>query len=136
MTKLGKELTISVSKDKIIKTIKDIPAFKNGEQFDANRYKQLLGANRLTPSEFEKSIEDGILTEATQGILTKTYLSDDLINKVLSVKKETKVIDIVKINKNSLKREISISKSEIKNWLKDEANYEKAKKEIHTGKAI
>lgn len=130
LTRLGKELNTPVSKEKIIKTIKDIPAFKNGEQFDVNRYKQLLGANRLTPSEFEKSIKDGILTDSTQGILTKIYLSDDLINKVLSVKKETKEVDIVKINKNSLKREISISKSEIKKWLENEENYDKAKKKF------
>ena len=122
---LGDELNIPVSKEQIIKTVKEIPAFKNGEQFDVSRYKQLLAANRLTPSTFEASIADGITSDASRNLLNKAYLSKDLINKILDIQKNSKEVDIIKINKNNLKKQITVTTQEIKQWLKEERNTKK-----------
>lgn len=133
---LAKDLKTPVSKEQVIKTIKEIPAFKNGEQFDVDRYKQLLAANRLTPSDFEKSVSSGITSDSVRNILTKSSLTNDLITKVLDTKKDSKELDIVKINKNELKREIKISVSEIGDWLKDENNLKKVMEKFNQEKTF
>jgi len=133
---LAKDLKTPVSNEQIIKTIKEIPAFKNGEQFDVNRYKQLLVANKLTPSDFEDSVASGIMSDTVRNILTKSSLSKELVNKVLAIKKDSKEIDIVKINKNALKREINISKADIKEWLKDENNLKKVMEKFNQEKTF
>ena len=133
---LAEELKTPVSKKQIVKTIKDIPAFKNGDQFDVNRYKQLLAANRLTPPDFEESVSSGLISDSVRSILTSTSISKDLVDQVLKVKKNSKELDIVKINKNALKRKIVVSNKEIQNWLNEEANLKKVMEKFNQDKSF
>ena len=119
---LADETSTPASKDEVIKSIKEIDAFKNGDQFDVNRYKQILAANRLSPQDFEKSVSDGVKTDGARELLSRFMISDDIANKILAVQKAEREIDIVKINKNGLKSQISVSSKEIAEWLKDEKN--------------
>lgn len=69
----AKELGITVSKEELAKEIHQIPAFQNDNHvFDAEKYKSMLSANRLTPGKFETEYKQNLLMGKLQNYLGMT----------------------------------------------------------------
>lgn len=58
----GREMGIHVSKIEVQNQIKGMAAFQNNGFFDNSRYREVLKGSRLTPTKFENSIRQDILT--------------------------------------------------------------------------
>ena len=54
---------ISVSRDELVKSIAEVPAFQENGVFDKNRYLQVLTYQRLSPEQFEVMQERDLLVE-------------------------------------------------------------------------
>lgn len=71
---IGKEaenLGITVATDEVVERISQFPVFQeNGSFIGADRYRQILMANNLTPSEFEEAVRRSILRQKFQNVLT------------------------------------------------------------------
>lgn len=67
----GQEMGLKVSKLATQDEIKSMAAFQTNGQFDLNRYKSVLEQNRMTPTSFEASLQNDLLSrrvsEAIQG---------------------------------------------------------------------
>lgn len=59
----AEKLNIRVSDIELAESIKKVDAFKSSGIFDNRLYKRLLGANRLTPEEFEFMQRESLLTD-------------------------------------------------------------------------
>jgi peptidyl-prolyl cis-trans isomerase D len=61
---------IKVSDKELADAILKIPAFQDNGKFDANRYKQLLNQNRMTPSSFEAMQKEAMLMDKLRVIVS------------------------------------------------------------------
>ncbi|MCK5783073.1 MAG: SurA N-terminal domain-containing protein [Desulfobacterales bacterium] len=62
----------------LAEAITRIPAFQNNGAFDKQRYKILLGQNRLTPESFETMQKESILMDRLRSMVTKNAKVSDL----------------------------------------------------------
>jgi len=62
----------------LAEAITRIPAFQNNGAFDKQRYKILLGQNRLTPESFETMQKESILMDRLRSLVTKNAKVSDL----------------------------------------------------------
>jgi peptidyl-prolyl cis-trans isomerase D len=61
---------IKVSDNELADAILKITAFQDNGKFDANRYKQLLNQNRMTPSSFEAMQKEAMLMDKLRAIVS------------------------------------------------------------------
>lgn len=122
MLKLAKDLGTFPADEEIKAEIKGLPYFLTNNQFDINRYKGILAANRMTPLEFEEDVQNQLQMKHVQELgaqfpLSKGYLAD------LEKFREQKVAsDIVQISKSSLRQFVEVSPAEITAFLAVETN--------------
>lgn len=119
---LADEMGLVVSNAEVIDQIKEAPYFKTGDQFDVNRYKQLLAANRLTPEDFEADTRNQIKGEKINAIITSFPISQNLSNDLNKLYRDTKTVKVVTLNTAELKKTVAVSEKEAKDFLKEEVN--------------
>ena len=68
---------IKVSKDELVKSIAEIPAFQENGQFTKERYLQVLNYQRLTPDEFEGMQRNQLLGEKVRAQLQEGIAVSD-----------------------------------------------------------
>jgi len=86
--------------------ILEIPAFKKEGVFQSDLYKNLLNANRLTPSEFEGSLRQEISLKKVRGLFEASYKPLILEKKIESDLKSAQInIQYIKINRKDLGEE-------------------------------
>lgn len=122
MITFADEVGATASKTEIKKQIKDMPYFKTNEQFDVNKYKQLLAYNRITPEDFENDTANQIKLQKVQNLMAQIPVSDTYKKEVATIKSTAVKATIVNINKEDLKKQIKISNKEINEFLNDETN--------------
>ncbi len=132
---LADEIGIPVSKEEIIQNIKDTPYFKTGEKFDINRYKGLLAANRITPEDYEEDTLNTIKATKLQDIIQYVPVSENLsadLNKLYNMEKS--VMSYV-LNSGELKKTITVTDKEIKDFLAKDVNLARTKSIFEQRKA-
>ncbi len=132
---MADELGIVVSNDEIIKNIKEAPYFKTGDQFDVNRYKQLLAANSITPEDFEKDTTNQIKAQKLQSIVTSVPISTNLEKDLNKLFNERKTVKTITLNSAELKKTIPVTKKEITDFLAKEVNLARTKSLFEQRKA-
>ena len=69
---------LRVADAELAESITRIPAFLNNGTFDNQRYKQVLGQNRLTPETFETMQKEEILMRRLRSVISKNAKVSDL----------------------------------------------------------
>ena len=122
MIKFSDKMGIIPSPDQIKKEIKNLPYFKTGNQFDINKYKMLLSRNGLTPTDFEKDVQQNLKAQLSGEILQAFPISTKYVEEREKFKKQKINANIVQFKKNSLEKFIKVSKAEISKFFEDEKN--------------
>lgn len=122
MLHLSDRMDLSASKDEVTKRVKELPYFQTNKQFDLNRYKALLAANGLNPSDFEKQISDEILGNKAQQYFQHVAFSAPMVNDIIDFKNNVKVVNLVQIKKQDLREFVPVLEKEINEFLKVEVN--------------
>ena len=135
LIKLSENMGVVAGPTEIKKEIKALPYFKTNEQFDVEKYKILLGRNSLTPADFEKSIEKQIKTKVTREVLINFPISNKYIAERESFRKNAIEATIIQLDKSSLKKLITVSKSEVKKYLSEKTNLTRVEGIFKTKKA-
>ena len=120
--KYSEHLSIVPSEDEVISEIKKFPVFLSKDKFDIRKYKNLLKANGLSPEKFEEQVADGIKARKLESSLSYYPISSSLISELEKIQNDSKSIKIIKIPQSTLQKFVSVSKAEIKTYLKDEKN--------------
>lgn len=110
---------ISVTQDEVRQAIGSIPAFGKNGAFDKEVYLQVLSSNRLTPSEFEKNVEDDLITTKIRDKIIKDIsVTDEEIRAEYA--KEARKIDLsyVAVDGSRFRGKISVDDSEAREYLK------------------
>jgi peptidyl-prolyl cis-trans isomerase D len=132
---LADEIGAIPSVSQIKEEIKGLPYFQNNGQFDVEKYKAILGANRLSPTEFEKEIAQDTKTKITRQLLENFPLSQKYLDEIGTFKKEQVKISGVEIDSQSLEKFIDVSATEITDFLKKEENLNRVKSVFNERKA-
>lgn len=103
-------------------TIKRFDFFQTNGQFDINKYKQLLAANGLSPQDFENDIENQVYADNAQSLFSKYPVSDRYMEEIGRFKAMRYDAYVAEIKETDLRKFIPVSKSEIAEYLKNEAN--------------
>jgi len=122
MIKFSDRMGIIPSADQIKAEIKNLPYFKTGNQFDINKYKMLLSRNGMTPTDFEKDVQQNLKAQLSGEILQAFPISSKYVEEREKFKKQKVNANIVQFKKNSLEKHINVSGAEITKFLKEEKN--------------
>jgi peptidyl-prolyl cis-trans isomerase D len=122
---LAEDAGMVIGDSEIKEDIKNASYFKTGNQFDFNKYKQLLSYNKITPEDFEKDTEQRLRGMKFQQLVATVPFTTDF-NKMLNLLyKDKKNAEILTLNVNELRKTIKISNKEIKDFLAKENNKKK-----------
>lgn len=105
-------------------TIQKMPQFQQDGDFNLDRYKVILGSNRLTPNKFEASIGRDLLTEKGITFINNftTTVSDAEINEMYRRDQETVTVKVVKVSPDLFNDNIKIDPQELATWFETEKN--------------
>jgi len=102
MLLLADRLKIIPSEDEVKKTIKDLPYFKSGENFDIERYKQLLSQNRMTPTDFEQGVIVDLKLKRVGELITNSPLSQKYLAAITELRSRRLEAQLIKISKRDI----------------------------------
>lgn len=122
LIQFSEQVGIRPSPLEIKEEIKDIPAFQNAGRFDIERYKALLTANGLTPSEFEADIAEQLKAQRSQVFFADFPISNKYLEDVSKFRAEKIVADIVQIPKESMRKFLPVTEDELKEFFAQEFN--------------
>ncbi len=114
---------IKVSDKEVQDTIKAIPAFNNNGAFDKELYFRVLNSNRVSPAEFEKSIETDLITaKIREKVLRDLAVTDEEVRDRYLKENRKISLDYVSIDGETLKKGIDVSDEEALAYFKQNAS--------------
>jgi hypothetical protein len=122
MVKFANVMGAVPANEEVTAEIKNLPYFQTNGQFDINRYKGLLSANRLTPQEFEKDVVSQIKMKNTQALVQNYPLSEGYLKDLENFRGEKMNAEVVIFSKSSLRKFIDIKKDELTKFMAVETN--------------
>jgi peptidyl-prolyl cis-trans isomerase D len=122
MVKFATDIGAYPSEEEVKTEIKTLPYFLSNGQFDINRYKAVLSANKLTPAEFEADVINQLKMKNTQGLVQNFPLSKGYLNDLQKIRDEKLNAEIISISKNGLRNFVEVSKDELAKFLAVETN--------------
>lgn len=121
---LATKLGVTAAPEAIKNEIRTLPYFQTANRFDIEKYRQLLAANSLTPSEFEDLVRKQIQREAIIGLLSQVPVSKSMATLRNRLSREEAKAFIVEIEDNALRQSINITPQEINELLADQTRLE------------
>ena len=122
------QIGLVVSLDEIKSEIKSMSYFKTNDQFDVNRYKNMLQGNGYVPSQFEELVADNTKQKKVEELFRTVLISENFVNDIVKFKNNKTTVLAVKIGRQDLAPLVSVSEEEIKDYLSKPEN----KKAIET----
>ncbi len=122
MITLAEDMGIQPSVSEVKAELSRMPYFLTNEQFDITKYKSVLAANSLTPTDFEADILAGLKSQRAGELIGKLPLSSSLMQEIAKYKGQVIGVNFAKLTKSSLEKHIPVSKEEISAYLAKENN--------------
>ena len=122
MLNLANSLELGAGKKHVKNEIKEYQMFQSGGKFDVTKYKQLLKANKISPIVFEGQMIDQVKSKKLSKLVTSLQDSKSFTAELLKLKNLKMEATVVSINKEAMTKNLSIKKSDIKAFIKDEKN--------------
>jgi peptidyl-prolyl cis-trans isomerase D len=135
MIKFATDMGTFPSHEEVISEVKSLPYFQTNGQFDLEKYKAVLQANRLTPQEFEDDVINQLKLKRTQDLVKNFPLSSGYLKDLDKLRSEKLNTEIVKFSKNSLRNFINVSKEDLNKFLSVETNTLRVKSMFNERKA-
>ena len=114
---LANDLSIAPAPNEVRETIKKMPYWQTNQQFDLEKYKQILLFNRWSTQEFEQNTTERLKSEAARNLFESFPVSENYLKDVVRFKGMRRLVDIVQINRESLRPFLPVSRQEVKSYL-------------------
>ncbi|MDO9180765.1 MAG: SurA N-terminal domain-containing protein [Bacteriovorax sp.] len=135
MVKFATNIGAFPSEEEVKAEIKTLPYFLSNGQFDLNRYKSILAANKLTPIEFEADVVNQLKMKNTQSLAQNFPLSKGYLNDLQKIRDEKLAAEIITISKNGLRNFVEVSSDELAKFLAVETNQKRLQSMFNERKA-
>lgn len=130
----GKSLGLIVTKEEIAKELMLFEEFKTNGKFDKDVYIKVLNQNRMTPREFEASLESSLLFKKVQNFFSiePTEKEIENLSRLLFLEDDIsyKVLDSQSLSVEVVEEELKKFYEKNKESYKSEISYELAIKEL------
>ncbi|MBQ4831848.1 SurA N-terminal domain-containing protein [Pseudoalteromonas sp. MMG010] len=116
-TQLAQELGLRVSDESIKKTILELPYFQIGEKFNNDRYLQVIRQMNFQPDEFREFLrEDMTRSQLISAVAGTDFALDNELQSAVALQQQTRSIDYLVIDKETLKQDINVTDEEISDY--------------------
>jgi peptidyl-prolyl cis-trans isomerase D len=116
-TQLAAELGLRVSDESIKKTILELPYFQVGEKFNNDRYLQVIRQMNFQPDAFREYLrKDMTRSQLVSAVAGTDFALDSELNSAIALQQQTRSIDYLVIDKETLANDITISDQEISDY--------------------
>lgn len=122
MVKFAMDIGSQTAEEEVKAEIKTLPYFLSNGQFDINRYKGVLAANKLSPAEFETDVINQLKLKKAQELVQNFPLSRGYLNELQKIRDEKLSAEIISISKNGLRNFVDVSKDELAKFMAIETN--------------
>ena len=113
----AENLGLNVAREELVLRIKSISTFQEKGLFNPLLYKQILKANRLTPSEYESSLREGILTEKVEAMIKdRVKVSEKEIRDFYVFNNEKINADYIVLSPDIFQEKVSVEDEELQTW--------------------
>lgn len=119
---LAEEMDINVSTEEVKADIKQAEYFLTNNQFDVNKYRSLLQANGLTPSNFENMTVDTVKMKKMSDLFEATLVSKNSVLATEKIKESTATVNAVEVDKSKLSKFLVISEDKISKFADNKEN--------------
>ncbi|MEX0799315.1 MAG: SurA N-terminal domain-containing protein, partial [Bacteriovoracaceae bacterium] len=127
LTNFANDTGLDASASEIKSRIKGLEYFLTNGKFDVGKYKQLLQANNFNPASFEEMIEEEIVLEKLQSLMTGVLVSNSYVKDAIKFKNAGAKARAVHFDKESMTRHLEVNQQEIQKFLSEEKNQALAK---------
>ena len=114
LTQHTTENNFRLSDQALASRIQQNEAFLTDGQFDAEKYKNILESNRLTPQGFEAiERQNGITSQLRKGIIDSAFTVENELDRLLILQTQSREVDFVVIPASSFIDEFEVSEQEV-----------------------
>ena len=114
----ARRLGLTVSDAEVAHRIYVIPAFQENGRFDAARYDQLLGAQRLGKGEFERSLRDSLLVDKLRSALTDwVTVTDEAVEAAYRNRNEKVKAALVVFSAEAMRDRVELSDDDLRAYF-------------------
>jgi len=107
----------SVSDGALRNNVASYPAFQDNDQFSAERYRQVLTAQGLSPAMFETSVRQDLAVQQVLNPLVDTAVLPDVVSARLdSALTQRRTVQVRRFAANDFKSQIQLSDADLKTW--------------------
>ncbi|KAA0259229.1 peptidylprolyl isomerase [Deferribacter autotrophicus] len=116
---------VFVSDIEVLHEIQKIPSFQTNGKFDGKRYMEVLKLNRMTPSQFERSIRTELIVNKMKALIENSvFVNEDEIKNEYNYRNTVAKISYIKISSEKFKNKVKYTDSELKDYFeKNKENY-------------
>ena len=125
---LAEESGIHPGPTSIRKSIREDETFKTDGHFDLIKYKNLLSSNGYTPSGYEKSMAEQLMSQKSARLSSLVPISHNFAQELLNMKETKKRISIVRIRNDQMEKFLTITPAEIDQFLAKDENKKEVEK--------
>ncbi len=97
--------------------IRNHPAFRTEDRFDAELYQRVLSANRYTPRQFEeRQRSDSMINQLVEGIVQSSFYIEPELDRILQLQEQTRSARYAIIGAQEIRDQLEVSKSSVEDY--------------------
>ena len=110
----------SVSDEQVRETIAEIPAVQENGVFSAQRYRQVLAAQGMTPADFENRVRSDLILSQVLGPVGATAAAPTKVaNDLMAALTQQRTVSLRRFNAEGYEGDIEVTQQEVDAWYKD-----------------
>ncbi|MEI8707293.1 SurA N-terminal domain-containing protein [Pseudoalteromonas sp. B62] len=116
-SQLAADLGLRVSDESVRKTILELPYFQVGEQFNNDRYLQVIRQMNFQPDAFREYLrKDMTRSQLVTAVAGTDFALENELKSAISLQQQTRSIDYLVVNKEALAASVEVSEQEVSDY--------------------
>ncbi|MEM5548103.1 SurA N-terminal domain-containing protein [Pseudoalteromonas fuliginea] len=116
-SQLAADLGLRVSDESVRKTILELPYFQVGEQFNNDRYLQVIRQMNFQPDAFREYLrKDMTRSQLVTAVAGTDFALESELKSAISLQQQTRSIDYLVVNKEALAASVEVSEQEVSDY--------------------
>jgi peptidyl-prolyl cis-trans isomerase D len=110
----------SVSDEQVRDTIANIPAVQENGVFSAQRYRQVLAAQGMTPADFENRVRSDLILAQVLGPVGSTAAAPNKVaDDLMTALTQERTVSLRRFNAEGFETDVEVSEADIDTWYQD-----------------
>ena len=116
-SQLAAELGLRVSDESVRKTILELPYFKIGDQFNNDRYLQVIRQMNFQPDSFREYLRDDMTrSQLVSAVAGTDFALPNELKSAIALQQQTRSIDYLVIDKQAMQADVDVTDQEVADY--------------------